>query len=871
MIHFETIRRAGVSAFVLFLTLPMIGCTDEPISPVQDAGADAAMPECLVASDCPGTDSDCQTRTCTSGICGISFVPAKTAVAAQVPGDCHVLVCDGQGAAVSEIDNTDLLPVEGPCSVPTCENGTPIYAYKKDGIACDDGDPCSVLDHCESGKCIDSGPLECAANAMCSAGVCAASQCTGATWFGEPPLAELSFEPSTDEPFRLAPGDFNGDGAVDLAVLNGSHIDLLFGDGRGNFSVGMTLSAVTNPTAVAAVDVNMDGHVDLAIATSTMLWILTNGGNGNFSSGVSYAQGAGTKEIVVADLNNDTKPDLATLHAGGASIFLNQNGGTFAPEISVAIGPETGGLAIGDINGDSRPDLVASYHLDLDNRVKIIWNQGNGSFLAGNDYFSHGLGPASSVALMDLDANGRLDILSTTLDGTSTFLNDGNGMFVAGPLPGELRGFRSIVTNLDNMGTRVAIAYWGTSHVTVATKIAGIANFVYAHLDNLGARDVAAVDVNGDAATDIVLGNSFYDRVEVLLNDGTGQFLQPPKFAAGPPTFPGSEPGAFVVRDFDGNGKPDVAITNVDRNDVTILLHTGQGKLDGQTNYSYPVGLRPVAIAAADLNGDGRDDLVVENEGDENLVVLLNQGNGKFYISAPYVLGLTPESMILADMNKDLRPDIFVMSISKSVVLENLGDGTFGAPVAVGKGIYADLLVTADFNGDGLSDIVGAHRYQTDVWLMAGQPDGKLLDPVKYEVPAFIQGIVTTDIDNDKRPDVVVSGTAMWVFRNAGDGTFAPSVETVLPWSAASVVAQDVDMDGDEDIVAAKYLGPAVMLLLNSGSTTLQYAGSFYSRMPLHGIDGADMNADGRSDLVVLGTDGDENAEVRILWNMCQP
>jgi FG-GAP-like repeat len=358
--------------------------------------------------------------------------------------------------------------------------------------------------------------------------------------------------------------------------------------------------------------------------------------------------------------------------------------------------------------------------------------------------------------------------------------------------------------------------------------------------------------------------------VEVILNDGMGEFPRPAKYAAGPPTSPGSKPGGLVVRDFDGNGKPDVALTNINRHDVAILLHTGQGKLDGQPNYSYPVGQQPSFLDASDLNGDGKEDLVTANVLTQDLSVLLNQGDGKFSISTPYPLGFEPQAMAIADMDKDVPPSVFVVGSSSSVRLENLGGGVLGVPMKVSKGAYVDSIVTTDLNNDGRADFAGVHQYGHTLFVWLSQADGSVSDPVQYDVVSGTQKLMATDLDGDKWPDIVVSGEEVSVFQSLGDGTLAPVAKYTLPTSSDAIAAMDVDTDGDQDIVVSREFGREVMLLLNN-APTLQYAGSFFSRSFLRDLAAADMNADGRPDLIASGLDETDNAEISIIFTSCQP
>jgi len=135
---------------------------------------------CNAPSDCPGSDTECKTRTCVSNSCGVAFTAAGTAVAAQTAGNCLKATCDGAGNVTSIADATDVPSDDGnACTNETCASGVPQHPAKTNGTACTDGNPCTVADTCQSGACTSGAPLVCSALDQChTAGTCNTS--TGA-------------------------------------------------------------------------------------------------------------------------------------------------------------------------------------------------------------------------------------------------------------------------------------------------------------------------------------------------------------------------------------------------------------------------------------------------------------------------------------------------------------------------------------------------------------------------------------------------------------------------------------------------------------------------------------------------------------------
>ncbi len=223
---------------------------------------------------------------------------------------------------------------------------------------------------------------------------------------------------------------------------------------------------------------------------------------------------------------------------------------------------------------------------------------------------------------------------------------------------------------------------------------------------------LALADLNGDGKLDIVvtihnqLTSSNHGSVDVLLNNGNGTFAPEVHYDVE------NDPVSVAVADFDGDGKPDLAVANAQSENVSVLLNHGGGTFPTKTDYPAAsitfMNKDSVSVAAADLNGDGKPDLLVAHlAGDVH--VLLNQGDGTFTAGAEAInLEGVFSGATAADMNGDGKPDIIATNRSGIVsVFLNQGGGSFAPKV--------DLLIdtnlpvaVADLNGDGRLDLAGA-------------------------------------------------------------------------------------------------------------------------------------------------------------------
>ena len=166
----------------------------------------------------------------------------------------------------------------------------------------------------------------------------------------------------------------------------------------------------------------------------------------------------------------------------------------------------------------------------------------------------------------------------------------------------------------------------------------------------------------------------------------------------------------MAVADVNGDGRPDLVTANDFDNTVSVLLGNGDGTFQSQRTFA--VGSRPYSVAVADVNGDGKPDLVAANYGDNSVSVLLGDGDGSFQKQQTFATDKSPVQTVVADVNGDGRPDLVTVSNHDSAtgVLLGNGDGTF-QPVTAASGVgLSDTPFLADLNGDGIPDSIVLDR-----------------------------------------------------------------------------------------------------------------------------------------------------------------
>ncbi len=458
-------------------------------------------------------------------------------------------------------------------------------------------------------------------------------------------------------PSGLAVSDLNGDGKPDLLVLNG---------------------CTSNPGCTSSVVVRLGS------------------GDGTFGPAITYPTLASTSTaLAVADVNGDGKSDLLVTNAcvagdclglGSVSVLLGNGDGTFqAASLFETGGTNPSSIAVADVNGDGKLDLLV-FGLCANGCpgngaaeiVSVMLGNGDGSFQPATNYVATGAGPADLV-VADVNADGKPDLVvsscalqnSCGVGGVAVLLGNGDGTFQ--PSVGYASGGG------------------GAGHLSVS-------------------------DVNGDGKPDLVVVNSsstnFKDSsttlVGVLINNGDGTFQSAVTYAVG-----GYTGGVVAVKDVNGDSLPDLligvpcqssqnggsdCIDSTSSSFVSVLLSNGSG------NFRTPVlfdsgGYGPKALAAADVNGDGRPDLVIVNQCDISLqdcaegsvAVLLNT-------STSTGLGTTTTALI-----SSANPSSYAQPVTFTATLTPQG---WGLPTgSVGFEVDGSFLAYAPVSGNGVATL----------------------------------------------------------------------------------------------------------------------------------------------------------------------
>jgi hypothetical protein len=237
--------------------------------------------------------------------------------------------------------------------------------------------------------------------------------------------------------------------------------------------------------------------------------------------------------------------------------------------------------------------------------------------------------------------------------------------------------------------------------------------------------------VNGDGRLDLAIASLDAGSVSVLLGKGDGTFRKPVTYAAGSGT-------AFVgVTDLNADGKPDLATANrrggpAGHGSVAILLGHGDGTFDPAV--FYEAGNGPNHLVVADVNGDGKRDVVVADSFASSVSVLPGKGDGTFGSPTTFATGTTPWQVSVGDFDGDGHLDIASANAEDDTITVLMGDGHggFGSATTYAVGSDPHTVLVADFDNDGWSDLAVVCSLQDTVSILvnARGPNGRTADPL---------------------------------------------------------------------------------------------------------------------------------------------
>ena len=527
------------------------------------------------------------------------------------------------------------------------------------------------------------------------------------------------------------------------------------------------------------------GSLSFANITSAALTQIVGAlAQSGFQQAVNYGVGSGSYDVAVGDFNNDGKADLVVPNSNdnNVSVILGNGDGTFQTAVNYRTGRTPLSVAIGDFNGDGKADLAVGNNGD--GSVSVLLGNGDGTFRTAVNY--PGGGPF--VAIADFNGDGNADLAIAIAGGNvSVLLGKGDGTF----------------------------------HSALLYAVPG------------NPQCIAIGDFNGDGNADVAVGSagvfsSAAGSVSVLLGNGDGTLKASVDYRAG------NGPKALAVGDFNGDGRPDLAVanggTNVDTftnlpGSVIVLLGKGDGTFRAPVNVGSGVG--GASVTVGDFNGDGRADLAVTTGGIGLLSVFLGKGDGTFQSAVNYSVGTAPWSAAVGDFNGDGRSDLAVDNMNSNNVSVLLGEAATASPAigSAGGVVNAASLLDGVAAGTWITIFGSNLSTTTRSWAAADFNGNKLptsLDGVGVLIDgkaAYVYFISPAQLNVLAPKDLTAGPVPVQVINANGSSsnTVTATKQLVAP-AFFAYSQQDGKYVIAQDSVTYSLLGPAG--LLGAGATT---------------------------------------------------
>jgi hypothetical protein len=336
---------------------------------------------------------------------------------------------------------------------------------------------------------------------------------------------------------------------------------------------------------------------------------------------------------------------------------------------------------------------------------------------------------------------------------------------------------------------------------------------------NVGPQGIAVGDFNGDGIPDLAITNNSGTTVSVLLGNADGGFQSPTQSDVG------TAPVGIVAWDFNGDGILDLAVAN--SQGVSILLGKGNGTFQPQNLISLGAGTSPWALAVGDFNGDGNADLAITDANNGVVRLLLGTGNGTFNFEAvaPEV-GTDPEGIAVGDFNHDGVPDLAVTNFGSASgtnglsILIGVGDGTFRPQETYTTGKVPLGVAVGDFRGNGNIDLAVANLNDNTITVFLNDGKGVFEAQVPVATGSLPFGVVVTDFNGDGNLDLAVSNSddppnsTVTVLLGNGEGAFEAQPNYTVGANPNGLVVADFNGDGAPDIATANNGGNTASVLL---------------------------------------------------------
>ncbi len=580
-------------------------------------------------------------------------------------------------------------------------------------------------------------------------------------------------------------------------------------------------------------DVDQDGILDALVSRSGELAVLPTLRDRRWDGIKSTAFAQDGARILSADLDGDGLADAVVGGPASLIVALGGGDGTFPTRLPLALPADAVDFDQGDFNGDSIPDLVVAC-----GSVHLALGRGDGTFCPP---LSLGV-PAQSLGVADFNGDGKADLAVGNSLTVRLLLGSGDGTFQSGSdITSGTRAITDLeVGDMNNDGRPDVV-------ISSAVLLVG-ANLSLAASQTLstGGGTLVLGDLDADGNLDVVSEGS--TQAFVYRGRGNGKTFSG---AAGPKLFWAATGGSkMALGDVNGDGLLDLA------GRTAVYPGLGNGQFRQPTPGPGVFGTQFTPCQTPDLNRDGRKDMVGFGQATwGNLFAVLSRGDGTF-AKQDLLDGNVVSDSALLDSDRDGSIDLLTaLTTSSYKRWPGLPGGAFGPAQTLSLQLSSHLRV-GDVNEDGIDDIINA-GFGSGVGILLGNGDGTFRAQTYSSTTTSGSDLLLADLNVDGHLDVLLSTypNRLELKLGNGDGTFQSGLVTTMPETGLvtlhSMVAIQADADPELEVAGARYSTTRRPVLYEYQAGVGMVETYLESNVYAQTVSAADVNGDGRADLVV--------------------
>lgn len=703
-----------------------------------------------------------------------------------------------------------------------------------------------------------------------------------------------------NSPYSVATGDLDGDGKPDLVIgNNGSNVISIYKNlstpGNISFGVRTDITVGTNPYGVAIGDLNGDGKPDVIVTTqgtSSSLFVMKNNSTaGTISLGPATPFGSmpGPFIVTIGDLNNDGKPDIAASSAGLNSVIVMQNTSTLA-DISFLSGQQNFFVSnypvcvsIGDLNGDGLPDLITSNRSS--NNISCLMNTSSAGSISFDNHVDY---PVNAdpfyVTVGDLNGDARPDIISANSASTDiSILKNIIGANVAPVI-------NSFTPTSGTNGTVVTIFgsnFNGTSDV----KFGGIEASSFLVDSSTGITAIVGPGASGDVSVTTAYGTATL----------AGFTYNGPIITAFTPTI-GVTGTVINITGINFTGATAVmfggtAASSFTVNSSTSISATVGAGSSGSVSVTTPTGVAalpgfsfgpPTITGFSPLSGEIGSVITISGTNfnpifSNNTVFfgavkasILTASSTQLSVIVPAGATYQPISVTTNNLTGfSSVPFITTFASTDPHITTN----SFSIVANYGTGTYPSNIIVNDLNGDGKPDVVAVNAVGNNISILKNMSSPGTFAFTRADFTTGInpKGIAIGDLNGDGRPDIVISNfnsgnaSTISVFRNTSSGgaiSFAPRQDYASGNGSLGIAIADMNADGKPDIIVTSgnsgFFSIFKNITASPDTITLDTKQDYTLLLHPDNVTTADLDKDGLPDII---TSNFSNSSISVFRN----